>query len=40
MSHYLDVARYNEIIDFRNLKTGSWISFPPLKDLQELNRDA
>lgn len=39
MAHYLDVARYNNIIDFRNLQTGTWIAFPPLKDLQELKQE-
>jgi hypothetical protein len=39
MSHYLDVAGYNNILDFRNLETGAWIAFPPLKDLQELRKD-
>lgn len=39
MSHYLDVARYNHIIDFRNLTTGERIAFPPLKDLKELRKD-
>ena len=40
MSHYLDVAGYNDIIDFRNLETGAWIAFPPLKDLRELKNNA
>lgn len=39
MSHYLDVARYNNITDFRNLETGTWVVFPPLKDLQELRKE-
>jgi hypothetical protein len=39
MSHYLDVARYNNLVDFRVLQTGAWIAFPPLKDLQELKKD-
>lgn len=39
MSHYLDVAGYNNIIDFRNLETGAWIAFPPLKDLRELKKE-
>ena len=39
MSHYLDVARYNNLVDFRNLETGARIAFPPLKDLQELRKD-
>ena len=38
MRHYLDVARYNRLVNFRALATGSWIAFPPLKDLEELRR--
>lgn len=29
--HYLEVARYNKLINFRNLKTGERIEFPPLQ---------
>ncbi len=39
MDHYLDVAIYNRIIDFRNLETGAWIAFPPLKNLRELRKE-
>lgn len=39
MSHYFDVARYNNLIDFRALQTGVRIAFPPLKDLQELKKN-
>jgi len=36
MSHYLDVAEYNQVLDFRKLETGVRIAFPPLKDLEDL----
>lgn len=36
MRHYLDVAHYNNLIDFRDLETGIRIAFPPLKDLLAL----
>jgi hypothetical protein len=39
MRHYLDVAVYNGIIDFRKLDTGAWIAFPPIKDLEELKEN-
>lgn len=31
--HYLDVAKYNGIFSFRNLKSGTQLSFPPLAEL-------
>jgi hypothetical protein len=31
--HYLAVAEYNGLIDFRSLETGRTIAFPPLADL-------
>lgn len=31
---YLDVARYNEIFSFRNLKTGTQLIFPPKEKLR------
>ena len=30
-SLYLEVARVNKLNDFRNIKAGDRISFPPLK---------
>lgn len=30
-TYYLDVAAFNELTDFRNLKVGSRLIFPPLK---------
>ncbi len=30
-TYYLDVAQFNELTDFRNLKIGSRLIFPPLK---------
>lgn len=30
-SYYLDVARHNNITDFRNLEPGSKLHFPPLR---------
>ena len=28
--YYLDIARFNNLTDFRNLKPGTKLSFPPL----------
>lgn len=36
MAHYLEVARYNGITDFRRIGTGTRIAFPPLTDLAEV----
>jgi hypothetical protein len=32
-NHYLDVARFNDLDDFRRLAVGSEVSFPPLEQL-------
>lgn len=39
MNHYLSVARYNNIEKFRQLKTGTRIAFPPIRDLEPLKED-
>jgi nucleoid-associated protein YgaU len=31
--YYIDVARFNQIFSFRNLKTGTQLTFPPLAEL-------
>ncbi|OVE80892.1 hypothetical protein BVY04_04680 [bacterium M21] len=35
--YYPAVARFNQIVNFRDIKPGQRISFPPLTDLQELD---
>ena len=30
-AYYLDVARFNRLVDFRNLKPGGKLHFPPLE---------
>ena len=39
MHHYLPVARYNNLDNFRKLETGTRIAFPPLADLNPLEAD-
>ncbi len=39
MIHYLWVARYNNIENFRKLTTGTRIAFPPVRDLEMLKED-
>ena len=36
MSWYPEVARYNSLNNFRVLRTGTQLAFPPLKDLQKI----
>ena len=36
MSWYPEVARYNNLNNFRELNTGTKIAFPPLKDLKKI----
>ncbi len=36
MRHYLEVADFNGLTDFRTLETGSMIAFPPLVKLEEI----
>ncbi|MCP4117485.1 MAG: LysM peptidoglycan-binding domain-containing protein [Desulfobacteraceae bacterium] len=39
MIHYLPVARYNKMENFRKLTTGTRIAFPPIGDLEKEKED-